>query len=466
MRKILIGIITCSLILFLAIVAFLKGGAYNSARPVNTVIIRHNSAATFLPTQKPKNITRLRSTIAVNEGNIPEPSPIAVIAENNSNETPEQQDNRVTLSPAPVKVIPNNAVTNSNDQTTEKAKNLWVPGWLNTTDLDVLLMQAYNAQVSLESLRPLSELNANGGLWFWQGRFAYREGSGNTANLGIGWRKISDDKSEVFGLNSFYDYAFEQGHSRVGLGMEYFKKLDEYRFNLYFPLSGEKLINDSSDTLERAVQGYDFEIGHTVEQENWLKFYLSGFHYDNLYSADSIGYRIRSNMQLTPQFALELGYIDSGRDNGLLYGKLGYTFRDVFGPVLFDTHKKQDFTSDDITYKLYQKVYRENNIKTESKTTGTSTVKAGSVAVTVTYDGDAYNGTSVAGVTITLNETGAVLTTDASGQVTFTNLSPGTYSFNAFRNYIPDPMWALFGYGTVTIKAGVTSSVTIALSLG
>ena len=37
-------------------------------------------------------------------------------------------------------------------------------------------------------------------------------------NLGIGYRKLSDDKSSMFGINSFIDYDLE-GHTRGSVGI-------------------------------------------------------------------------------------------------------------------------------------------------------------------------------------------------------------------------------------------------------
>jgi hypothetical protein len=459
------------------IVAFFKGGSRNYiSRPASTIIIKKVSAPTPMPKPQPKNINRPRPTAKNVNTPAPTPTPTPEITENDSSPIPSPAS-----SPIPDNTALNTTTTAANSNV-EIAENSWTPGWLNTTDIAALFMQAYQPQISLESIRPFSEVNENGELWFWQGRYAYRNGSGTTANFGVGWRKLSTDKSEAFGLNSFYDYAFEHGYSRIGMGAEYFEKLSEYRVNFYFPLTGEKSINESSSSssinississssnsstpnteqtsVERAVQGFDFEIGHTFEQQLWLSFYLTGFHYNNEYSDDSAGYKIRTNMQLTPRFALELGYIDTGRDNGNFYGKLSYTFLDVFGPALFGTHRLQDFNSGDLSYKLYQKVYRANDIRTETKSLSSPQIQTGGAIITV-YADDGLNGTHLAGtdgypsqtVSVSVNGVTQTATTDTSGQATFSNLPAGSYTFSIGVQSV-----------TLTVKARETVTGTITI---
>ena len=39
-------------------------------------------------------------------------------------------------------------------------------------------------------------------------------------NLGFGFRKLSDDKSNLFGINAFIDNDFEADHQRASIGFE------------------------------------------------------------------------------------------------------------------------------------------------------------------------------------------------------------------------------------------------------
>ncbi|SHJ25039.1 inverse autotransporter beta domain-containing protein, partial [Propionispora hippei] len=169
--------------------------------------------------------------------------------------------------------------------------------------------------------------------------------------------------------------------SRIGLGSEYFHGLGEYRANVYLPVSGEKNTGktDASNNIlyVRAVRGFDYEAGTALAKAPWLSVYASGFYYDNKYSRDEQGYKLRSSLQITPRLALEGGYIRSNVDKGNWYGKVMFQLADGFKPSLKDSaHEagKQQYARD-LSYKLLQKVERDNTIRTETytKATGSAT---------------------------------------------------------------------------------------------
>jgi len=116
------------------------------------------------------------------------------------------------------------------------------PEWLKTTDINFTFMENAKPIFSLETIQSFGQTSKNGQLWFWQGRYAYESNdtstADTTANLGVGWRKLSADKTSIVGLNTFYDYTFKHDLSRVGVGAEYYNKLAEYRANVYIPTSG------------------------------------------------------------------------------------------------------------------------------------------------------------------------------------------------------------------------------------
>ena len=173
--------------------------------------------------------------------------------------------------------------------------------------------------------------------------------------------------------------------------MEYFNKLAEYRANFYFPTSGDRLVNEDTSSYIRAVRGLDYEMGTSFTNARWLSLYAGGYYYDNKYSDAEKGYRLRSTMQVSPRFMLEMGYMKSNLTSGEFYGKIQYQLADVLSPSLGKAAKMAK-TSNDLSYKLLQKVHRENKIKTEtfSKASKASSDKLGSIEVTTNMDGDLY----------------------------------------------------------------------------
>lgn len=359
----------------------------------------------------------------------------------------------------------------STDQKTEQFLNQLIPyylqngkrqgpQWLRTTDINFSFTENYKPVFSLETIQPFSQTTKNSEFLFWQGRYSYQSNADATSNLGIGWRKLSEDKTSILGFNAFYDYGFQHDLSRVGIGAEYFNKLAEYRANFYFPTSGDRQIGEtiSSDgilyTYIRAVQGLDYEVGSTLANAQWLGFYASGFYYDNKHNDDEKGYKLRSTLQLSPRLSMEMGYTKSNLSSGDLYGKIQYQLADKLGPSLFgDNHK--DKKSNDISYKLLQKVQRENQIKTETFTKFVSYV--GSIGTTVTNG----SGQPIQGARLQAyqngNPVGSAVITNAAGVGVISGLNVGAYTIRAtYFNYSNDS-------STVTVQKDQMANTGISL---
>ena len=334
--------------------------------------------------------------------------------------------------------------------------------WLKTTDIQLKLMEDDLPVFSLETIQPFGGSGNNGSLWFWQGRYS-NQNADNTANLGVGWRKLSDDQSGVIGFNAFYDYGFQYNLSRLGIGAEYFNGLLESRINYYLPLSGDKMTGGSE--LEngvlysyiRAVEGYDYELGFSVPRAPWWRLYASGFYYDNRYSEDETGYRLRSAMQFTPYFALELSYQTSNLGQGGFSGTISYQLGNAPKPALFADGNPSDQENRDISYQLLQKVERDNAIKTETFTRFISYI--GNLSVRVT-DSDLQ---PIRGAMLQAyqngNAAGDPVVTDANGTGVIGGLNVGAYTVKAtYFSYAGDS-------SPVTVQKDQTASATVVLPI-
>ena len=389
------------------------------------------------------------------------------------------------------------------------------PQWLKTSDFSFQLNENNKPLYCFETIQPFGEVDKNGALWFWQGRYANASDSGGTANVGFGWRKLSEDKKSLVGFNTFYDHGFQYNLARVGLGAEYFNKQAEYRFNWYHPVSGDRLTGTSyldSGILYsyiRAVEGFDFELGTALHGAPWWKLYAGGYYWDNKYNADEKGVSLRSSMQLTPRVSLEVSYLHSNTNGGDLAGKIMYNMADTLGsafwgdlasrvdgeditgvslqiyedgkpvgaPIILDKAKlnahytvkatyldksgqpvqPKHLQSDDLTAKLLQKVERQNDIKTE--TFKKFVAYTGNISVTVTNT----SGTALSGVTLQAYQNdsavGSTVTTDSSGVGVISDLAVGAYTVKA--TYFSTTAES----SSVTVTKDQTMSTTISLEV-
>lgn len=306
------------------------------------------------------------------------------------------------------------------------------PPWLKTTDLQLRFDENVKPIYSVETLQPVKQGTDTMPRWFVQGRYASESDQNATANLGLISRKVAADQTSIIGFNTFFDHNFQYDLSRIGLGMEYFDKRAEFRFNWYHPLSGDRLtgVSYQSDGILssyiRAVEGFDFEGGTSFINAPWLKFYLGGYYYDNQYRDDEKGYKIRSALQLTPRLNIELGYQASNLNHDF-YGTVSYQLAAHSGSSLWGGNREKQTNVDDIQEKLWRKVERDNAIKTEIFTKFTP--YTGNIQVTVT---NSNNSTALVGATAQAyhngKAVGAFAVTDANGQALISGLAIGSYT--------------------------------------
>ena len=74
-------------------------------------------------------------------------------------------------------------------------------------------------------------------------------------NLGVGYRKLSDDNSKIYGANTFIDADMFEGHGRLGYGLEAKASLLDLSLNRYQKITNMKTIDG---TAEQILSGWDY----------------------------------------------------------------------------------------------------------------------------------------------------------------------------------------------------------------
>lgn len=240
--------------------------------------------------------------------------------------------------------------------------------WFSRTDFTYAIQRKNKPVGGVETIQPIWMTDAD--TVFWQGRIAYSNVS-TTANLGLGYRYLSDDKTWMMGVNTFYDENIRYLHKRAGLGAEVFTEYLTLRANYYDALSGRK--PTSGNQFERALSGYDASIETPFPGLPWVRFVAEGYHWDGISAKNINGASGSLRTYPTKSMELDLGYSHDNSAGGMSFMKIDYYLGQ---PVFIEQSATMTFSSKNIisrkleNYRL-QKVYRHNDIVVE-KTNGAS----------------------------------------------------------------------------------------------
>ena len=128
-------------------------------------------------------------------------------------------------------------------------------------------------------------------------------------NLGIGYRKLSDDNSMMYGANTFIDADIFEGHRRLGYGLEAKASLLDLSLNRYQKITNMKTIDG---TAEQILSGWDYYLTTQVPYTPWAKFSFKGYKWEGeKTSKDSKGNKYISELNINPSLQLNLSMDDS-----------------------------------------------------------------------------------------------------------------------------------------------------------
>ena len=198
---------------------------------------------------------------------------------------------------------------------------------------------------------------------------AFYQDNRATFNLGLGYRKLSDDKTLLMGVNAFYDHEFPYDHGRTSLGVEARTTMWEINANKYWATTKWKTGKNGFE--ERALDGYDIEAGVPLPYMNWATVFVKHFQWDTYDSTPDLK---GENVSLRAQFPGMLTGLEmeAGRTfkSGSTYDdenflKVSYNLTELFA----NNKKAPRPWVSDYAYKLasmedrrYEKVRRTNTI--------------------------------------------------------------------------------------------------------
>ena len=236
--------------------------------------------------------------------------------------------------------------------------------WMRRTTLSFQFQEGWKPLYSRETVQPLGHYDTTSrDVWFTQQRLSRASDIGTTLNMGVGYRRISKDDRRLYGAHLFYDHRFLRHHDRLSAGLEYMSGESEFRFNWYGAASDERVLDVNLHTLERVSNGYTVEYGNTFKNARWARVYVEGYHWNQERQADKNGFRLGSELQLTPRVSVDMGYNKPEHSSGGAYGKI--TFRLAGAPMAWYGGKHRLDETATVRDKMLNLVRRHNTVWVE-----------------------------------------------------------------------------------------------------
>lgn len=275
----------------------------------------------------------------------------------------------------------------------EQAVRSWVPilgadapAWLKRTEVTGGLQHGGKPDFSILTVQPLYQSAGQRDTVFVQAsqlRYALFGDYRNTTNLGFGYRRLLLDDTLLLGGNTFYDREWTYGHQRIGFGAEAMWHMLEFRANDYTALTHDRSV--ATDTVERAMNGWDSELRSKIPYLPWASIGLQRYVWTGDYSSVK-GWAYTVDMDLTPNVTMQVGSrtaalpgVNDGTSAGAnVFASISFHFgdsgrptasRELVADAAFDTTR-------DLRTHTLDKVQRENRIMVERtvKTNGISVV--------------------------------------------------------------------------------------------
>lgn len=210
--------------------------------------------------------------------------------------------------------------------TTELAEDK-IESMFERTEVSIDAQEGSKPAFSILTVQPIAESKNLRDTTFWQGSLILND-SRETVNLGIGYRRLSEDEKWLAGVNLFYDQEFPYNHKRASVGGELRSSVFELNANKYIALTNS--LTGENGVSERALDGFEFELGTQLPYIPGTKLFVKKFKWDGEDGASDLEgktYSLNINKEVLPNLSLEAGVHDyDGSTSSEKFVKLTYHF--------------------------------------------------------------------------------------------------------------------------------------------
>jgi len=244
--------------------------------------------------------------------------------------------------------------------------NNLIPGE-GLTEASIQINEDDNPDIEILALRDIESTN-NSNL-FTQFSLHTQETNGHNrliGNIGLGYRKLSHDKSNVVGVNLFLDNDFNAGHQRGSVGFELKGANLDLTANSYHKITNMEVYKS---TEEQVLTGYTINLASQIPYAPWAKINWENYSWENeKASSDTEGNSLALEAYLSPSVQLELK--NDMSDNSGVDDEFTYKLTFIYPPredgkSMKDGFSNVAFEKENVEQKLKEKVRRNNNLTVE-----------------------------------------------------------------------------------------------------
>ena len=239
------------------------------------------------------------------------------------------------------------------------------------TKVQIDMGEDYKPEFSIVTVRPISKHHSVDAT-FVQLQLNEQKirGKGRlSTNIGIGYRKLSENKDSITGANVFLDYD-EEGNARASIGLELKSSSFDILANYYAAISAAQTVGSYT---ERTLGGVELTAIGQVPYLPWANLVATHYEWEaEKNSKDSKGDKISLEMQLTPNLVAEVGYDDNNISGTSNFAKIMFVFpaRETTPATSTDFLSEKPFVQGDLSLDLLSIVRRSNKQIIESEGTG------------------------------------------------------------------------------------------------
>jgi hypothetical protein len=191
----------------------------------------------------------------------------------------------------------------------------------------------------------------------------------DTTNIGLGYRRLFLDNQAMAGLNAFFDNEWTYGHKRYSVGGELKWAMLDFNSNVYRRITDFKMIDSSTSTEERAMNGYDFELRSQVPYLPWMRVGARYYRWQSDLADDTRGWQYSADADITQNLSIEAGWRKDNFSNTDGFVKFVFRLARTDRPVMLSDKAVSNtaFEKRDMRNYTLDKVRRENRIIVERK---------------------------------------------------------------------------------------------------